>query len=82
MNTPFSFRLGDAISMEVGLMEQARDLKVCGICEEKKERGIHLYTMFICTECEYSIIHTEPREEKYRYYVKKLKNINQQQLFS
>lgn len=63
-------------------MEKDQALKRCGICEEKKERGIHLYTMFICQECEYNIIHTEPREEKYRYYVKKLKNVNKQQLFS
>lgn len=61
---------------------EAKALKHCGICEEDKEHGIHLYTMFICKECEYNIIHTEPREEKYRYYVKKLKNVNQQQLFS
>jgi hypothetical protein len=68
--------------MEVGKMEPMKELETCGICEEKKEHGIHLYTMFICQECEYNMIHTEPREEKYRYYVKKLKNVNQQQLFS
>lgn len=54
----------------------------CGICEEKKEQGIHLYNFFICTECEYNIIHTEPREEKYKYYLEKLKNMNQSTLYS
>ncbi|HLR79535.1 MAG TPA: sigma factor G inhibitor Gin [Bacillota bacterium] len=54
----------------------------CGICEEEKERGIHLYNLFICSECEYNIIHTEPREEKYNYYLKKLKNITRPTLFS
>lgn len=49
----------------------------CVICEEEKEEGIHLYTLYICTQCEYNIIHTEVREEKYRYYVQKLKNMNQ-----
>lgn len=54
----------------------------CVICEEEKTQGIHLYTLFICTTCEYNIIHTEVREEKYRYYVQKLKNMNQPTLFS
>ncbi|MDY0404085.1 sigma factor G inhibitor Gin [Virgibacillus sp. 179-BFC.A HS] len=56
--------------------------ETCGICEEKKEQGIHLYNMFICSECEYNMIHTEPREEKYHYYLQKLKNVNQPTLYS
>lgn len=54
----------------------------CGICEESKARGIYLYNLFICIECEHNMIHTEPREEKYQYYLQKLKNINQPTLFS
>lgn len=54
----------------------------CGICEEEKERGIHLYNLFICSECENNMIHTEPREEKYQYYLRKLKNISQPKLYS
>ncbi|SET74458.1 Inhibitor of sigma-G Gin [Oceanobacillus limi] len=62
--------------------ETVMEMEQCGICEEKKRNGIHLYNMFICTECEYNMIHTEPREEKYQYYLRKLKNINQPTLFS
>lgn len=54
----------------------------CGICEEEKESGIHLYNLFICCECERNMIHTEPREEKYNYYLRKLKNMNQPRLYS
>jgi len=54
----------------------------CAICEEEKNDGIRLYTLFICTACEHNIIHTEVREEKYRYYVQKLKNMNQPTFFS
>lgn len=54
----------------------------CGICEDKKETGIRLYNFFICSECEYNIIHTEPREEKYNYYLHKLKNVNKPQIYS
>lgn len=54
-------------------MGQAR----CGICEEMKQGGINIYRFFICSECERNMIHTEPREEKYAYYLSKLKNIKQ-----
>lgn len=58
-------------------MESIRQITECGICEEKKDQGIHLSRLFICSECERNIIYTEPREEKYNYYLKKLKNIHQ-----
>ncbi|WP_289891203.1 sigma factor G inhibitor Gin [Virgibacillus pantothenticus] len=54
-------------------MKQRTIYERCGICEEEKKDGIHLYTMFICCECEHNMIHTEPREEKYNYYLRKLK---------
>lgn len=63
-------------------MKQTIQTERCGICEEEKGIGIHLYKMFICTECEHNMIHTEPREEKYYYYLRKLKNINQPTLYS
>ncbi|WP_042220812.1 sigma factor G inhibitor Gin [Oceanobacillus manasiensis] len=63
-------------------MEQTTYIQRCGICEEDKVRGIHLYTTFICTECEHNMIHTEPREEKYNYYVRKLKNATKPKLYS
>jgi hypothetical protein len=63
-------------------MEQTTFVQRCGICEEEKARGIHLYTTFICTECEHNMIHTEPREEKYNYYVRKLKNATKPKLYS
>ncbi|GAB4072076.1 hypothetical protein GCM10028778_01180 [Barrientosiimonas marina] len=63
-------------------MEQKMMAERCGICEEMKEEGIHLYKLFICCECETNIIHTEPREEKYRYYLRKLKNVNHSTLYS
>jgi len=49
----------------------------CVICDEQKEKGIYLYTTFICSSCEHNLIHTEPREQKYNYYVKKLKHLDQ-----
>ncbi|MEW9675329.1 sigma factor G inhibitor Gin [Lentibacillus sp. L22] len=63
-------------------MKQTISLERCGICEEEKDKGIHLYNLFICCECEHNMIHTEPREEKYQYYLQKLKNINQPTMYS
>ncbi|MUV37998.1 Protein CsfB [Lentibacillus sp. JNUCC-1] len=54
----------------------------CAICEDRKQHGIHLYHLYICRECEHNMIHTEPREEKYEYYLKKLKPITQPTLYS
>ncbi|HLR08607.1 MAG TPA: sigma factor G inhibitor Gin [Bacillota bacterium] len=64
------------------MVHQSLEWERCGICEEKKEKGIHLYKLFICRECEQNMIHTEPREEKYNYYLHKLKNMNQPKLYS
>lgn len=50
----------------------------CVICDEVKEAGIHLHMIFICTSCEDNMIHTDVREEKYRYYISKLKNTSAQ----
>ncbi|WP_217588384.1 sigma factor G inhibitor Gin [Lentibacillus saliphilus] len=54
----------------------------CGICEEKKPYGIHLYHLFICQDCEYNMVHTEPREVKYQYYLEKLKPVTRPTLYS
>lgn len=65
-----------------GEMKEIRKLEKCGICEDEKEEGIHIASLFICCECERNMIHTEPREEKYKYYLEKLKNINRPTLYS
>ena len=63
-------------------MEPIKTLMRCGICEEDKTEGINVYRLFICCECERNMIYTEPREEKYNYYLQKLKNMNQPTLYS
>ena len=47
----------------------------CVICEQTKQRGIHLYTSFICTECESDLISTDTNNPKYKYFLKQLKKI-------
>ncbi|WP_028400994.1 sigma factor G inhibitor Gin [Ectobacillus panaciterrae] len=50
-------------------------LKCCIVCEEKKEKGIHLYNGFICETCEKDIIHTETDDPKYAFYLKQLRKV-------
>jgi hypothetical protein len=54
----------------------------CVICNKQKEKGIHLYTSFICTECEQEMIHTNTNEPKYQYYIKKLRRVKKTQIYS
>lgn len=54
----------------------------CIICHEYKENGIHLYTSFICVECEREIIDTNTNEPKYQYFIEKLKKVKSTQIYS
>src|SRR3954451_15682220 len=54
----------------------------CVICEENKLKGIHLYTSFICTDCEKDMIVTDTHDPKYKYYLQKLKKITTPEIFS
>ncbi|RBW67617.1 sigma factor G inhibitor Gin [Bacillus taeanensis] len=46
--------------------------KTCLICEEKKEKGIHIFNQFICEPCEREMIATETSDQHYHYYLKQL----------
>ncbi|MDF2856517.1 MAG: CsfB [Neobacillus sp.] len=56
--------------------------ETCVICEDLKPKGIHLYTAFICTECERDLIHTETHDPKYKYFLKQLKKITTPEIFT
>jgi len=50
-------------------------VELCVVCEEKKMSGIHLYTSFICTDCERAMVSTETNDPKYVYFLKQLKKV-------
>ncbi|WP_306807535.1 sigma factor G inhibitor Gin [Cytobacillus gottheilii] len=52
------------------------------ICDQAKVRGIHLYTSFICTECERELISTDTSHPKYNHYLSKLKKVTTPQILS
>ena len=60
------------------MIEQS--MKRCHICEEEKVEGIYLLVSFICTDCEKEMLNTAPEDEKYQYYVERLKRGLQNQL--
>lgn len=69
--------------MGVGLMSlQKHHEEICVVCEERKLRGIHLYTSFICTECENDLINTETDNPKYKYYLQRLRKVTKPEIFS
>ncbi|WP_078378412.1 sigma factor G inhibitor Gin [Sutcliffiella halmapala] len=56
--------------------------ETCIICEEKKEMGIHLYTEFICTDCEKDMLQTDAEDPKYKFYLQQLKKITIPKIYS
>ncbi|MBD1383523.1 sigma factor G inhibitor Gin [Metabacillus arenae] len=62
--------------------EASKTGEICIICDKQKDQGIHLYTSFICADCEHDIIHTPTSEEKYQVFVEKLKRIKTPPLYS
>ncbi|NRG45982.1 sigma factor G inhibitor Gin [Bacillus sp. CRN 9] len=54
----------------------------CVICEESKVKGIHLYTSFICSDCEKDLIATDTDDTKYKFYLNKLKKITTPEILS
>ncbi|OCA88484.1 sigma factor G inhibitor Gin [Pradoshia sp. D12] len=54
----------------------------CAICESTKKKGMHLYNIFICSECEDVLIHTETNDPLYNEHVEKLKKMNISSIYS
>jgi hypothetical protein len=64
------------------LMSRKNAGETCVICEQIKKEGIHLYTTFICTDCEKDIIQTETDDPKYQFYLQQLKKLTAPQIFT
>ena len=65
--------LDKLVDKEEGKLFMRKSMKVCKICDQPKQEGLQLFFAFICTDCEKEIIHTSPEEERYDYYVDRLK---------
>ncbi|WP_226671302.1 sigma factor G inhibitor Gin [Metabacillus litoralis] len=56
--------------------------ETCIICDKEKTIGIHLYTSFICVECENEITSTQTSDEKYKFFLEKLRRVKNPPLYS
>ncbi|CAM3964460.1 sigma factor G inhibitor Gin [Mesobacillus zeae] len=54
----------------------------CVVCGQEKVAGIHLYTSFICTECEKTMIHTETSDPNYKFFVHQLRKVTKPEIYS
>ncbi|WP_147535854.1 sigma factor G inhibitor Gin [Bacillus marasmi] len=68
--------------MEVGILNSQHLGEKCVICQKNKLKGIHLYTSYICTDCETDLIKTETDDPKYRFYVQQLKKATTPEIYS
>ncbi|MBM7694804.1 hypothetical protein JOC77_004283 [Peribacillus deserti] len=72
--------------MEVEMVESAAARKnvgeICVVCEQPGFKGIHLYTSFICTECERDITATDTKDPKYTFIIKQLKKATKPEIYS
>ncbi|CAM3674194.1 sigma factor G inhibitor Gin [Marinicrinis lubricantis] len=50
-------------------------LQHCIICDGDKKEGIHIYTSFICLDCEKEIVGTDVLDLKYPFFIRQLKQI-------
>jgi hypothetical protein len=77
---------GKLKSMEVENMNsnslQKLNGETCIICDLKKSTGIHLYTSFICIDCEKEMTNTQTSDPKYQYYLEKLRRVKNPPLYS
>lgn len=55
-------------------MEQT-ERKLCIVCGEPKEEGITIVTEFICTSCESEMVHTKVEDERYPFFVRRMKQL-------
>ncbi|MFK4996576.1 sigma factor G inhibitor Gin [Bacillus sp. N9] len=46
------------------------------------KQGYHLYTSYICTDCETAMINSDPVDPTYKYFIHKLKVITEDRTIS
>lgn len=59
----------------VNIMTETQHSNLCIVCRENKLAGIRIWGQFVCTDCERDIVHTEVEDEKYPFYIERMKRI-------
>lgn len=50
-------------------------MSTCIVCGQPKEQGIHIVNEFICLDCESEMVQTKVEDEKYPFFVHRLRQI-------
>ncbi|WP_238162459.1 sigma factor G inhibitor Gin [Cohnella sp. AR92] len=50
-------------------------MSTCIVCGQPKEQGIHIVNEFICLDCETEMVQTKVEDEKYPFFVHRLRQI-------
>lgn len=72
--------IGNECFMEVNNMAEkthANSVEKCSVCELKKNKGIHILNLYVCEDCEREIVVSDVSDEFYKYYLQKVKRINE-----
>jgi hypothetical protein len=56
-------------------MSQGQEKKCCIVCGNQQVLGISIYSSFICHSCEQEMIRTEVGDEKYPFFIQRMKQI-------
>lgn len=54
---------------------ESEDTKTCIVCGESKLEGITIVTQFICMSCESDIVRTNAEDERYSFFVHRLRKL-------
>lgn len=55
-------------------MEEQKE-KICIICGQARTEGITIVSEFICEACETEIVRTDVKDDKYPFFIHRLKRI-------
>lgn len=47
----------------------------CIVCQQEKVTGIHICGQFLCADCERDIVVTDVGDQRYQYYIERMKQI-------
>lgn len=51
------------------------NLQKCVICGQNHHEGVRLFHAFICDPCEQEIVQTDVHEERYRFFIRRMRSV-------
>ncbi|WP_420830490.1 sigma factor G inhibitor Gin [Bacillus piscicola] len=57
-------------------------VETCVLCEEEKQRGIHIIDNFLCRDCEQKLVNLPPEDPTYKEHIIKLRKLKASTLLS